>query len=336
MSSDDRGTTWSELRGLHLDGQGEPDVGMCVGLTYLGRGKVMANEGTKHWLSIDYGKMWTSIANPPASNGKNWGEWDPLLVDKDAKTGKTTRLMSYCTDNLQPDGHFQGYVRFSTDEGLTWVNEIKVPEMYKVNEAALIRAQNGDIVAACRTDNPERFSKEIDHYGGLGISISKDNGSTWSKLNILYEWGRHHASMVLMPDNDIVMTYVVRKGYTDSPDGLPQFGIEAVVSHDHGQTWDLDHRYLLHTWVDNRWGWPSGCQATSTVLLPKGFILTAFGTGYRYQQGGTPRDVGLVLWRLGDQPLNDDRAIRDAPFDSDVRNVVDPATGKHGSAPGVK
>ena len=137
------------------------------------------------------------------------------------------------------------------------------------------------------------------------------------------------------------MTYVVRKGYIDSPDGFPQFGIEAVVSHDQGQTWDLDHRYLLNTWVGNRKGsnqnqpgpqaWWAISQATSTVLLPNGAILTAFGTGYRSQpnaQGmSAPRDVGLIQWRLNEKPVTQDRRIRDAAPDSDLRNWFDPLTG---------
>ena len=76
-------------------------------------------------------------------------------------------------------------------------------------------------------------------------------------------------------------------------------------------------------------------QGTSSVLLPDGNILTAFGTGYRAELKYYPRDIGLVLWRLGEQPLNDDEVIRDALFDSDVHNLVDPPTGKHGSAPGA-
>jgi Neuraminidase (sialidase) len=314
-TSDDQGTTWSKPRYLHLDGQGKPDVGMATGLTYLGGGKLLTSDGAKHWFSKDYGETWTSAANPPASNGKTWYEWDPLLVDKDTRTGKIVRLMSYCSDNLQPDGHFQGYIRFSADEGATWTGEIKVPEMYAVNETAFLRARSGDIVAACRTDSPERFKNEIDHYNGLGISISKDNGRTWSKPNMLYELGRHHPSMVLMPNGDIVMSYVVRKGYIDTPDGFPQFGIEAVVSHDDGHNWDLDHRYILHTWAGNRkkspnesqpgpQAWWASCQCTSTVRLPDGSLLTTFSTGYRIPPGPnaqpTPRDVGLVLWRLGD------------------------------------
>jgi hypothetical protein len=332
IASDDRGATWSKPRYLRVDGQGKPAAGLSTGLTYLGNGKLMANEGASRWLSGDYGETWTSVANPPASNGHSWVEWDPLLVDRDSKTGQIARLMSFCSDNLQPDGHFQGYLRFSTDGGATWANEIKVPQMYAVNEVAFLRARNGDIVAACRTDNPERFKTEIDHYGGLGVSVSTDNGVTWSKLHMLYEWGRHHPSMVLMPGNEIVMTYVVRKGYVDTPEGFPQFGIEAVTSRDNGRTWDLDHRYVLTTWPSNRKGvnrWWASSQATSTVLLPDGALLTTFGTGYRSQpdRNGmpTPRDVGLVRWRLGDRPLNNERALRDASFESVLRNVFDPA-----------
>jgi hypothetical protein len=134
------------------------------------------------------------------------------------------------------------------------------------------------------------------------------------------------------------MTYVVRKGYTFTADGFPQFGIEAVISRDNGVTWDLDHRYLLHVWPGNRKGpdenragpqaWWASCQSTSTALLPDGTMLTAFGTGFRTRVGPNnecqQRDVGLVLWRLGDRPINDDRTLRDAPATSELRNRFDP------------
>jgi hypothetical protein len=47
--------------------------------------------------------------------------------------------------------------------------------------------------------------------------------------------------------------------------------------------------------------WWASPQATSSVLLPDGFILTAFGAGYQSEpgpQGPAPRDVGLVQRRL--------------------------------------
>ena len=104
------------------------------------------------------------------------------------------------------------------------------------------------------------------------------------------------------------------------------------MSADNGRTWDLDHRYILHAWRGNRLGenkWWASCQATSTVLLPDGSLLTAFGTGYRSEpdaSGGnpSPRDAGLLRWTLSDAPLDDTRAVRGAPVDSDGRNVVDP------------
>jgi hypothetical protein len=338
VSSDDRGLTWSKPRPLHVNEKGQSDIGLTTGLTYLGNGKLMAVDAAKRWTSNDYGETWAAIPNPPASNKAVWYEWDPAMVDRDPATGKASRLLSFCSDNLQPDGHFQGYVRFSSDEGRTWRDEIKVPEWYAVNEAAFLRTKNGDILAACRTDNPDRFKGEIDHYGGLGVSISKDNGKTWSKVSLLYEWGRHHPSLVLMPNGEIVMSYVVRKGYSLTRDGFPQFGIEAVVSRDNGLTWDLDHRYLLHVWPGNRKGpdenrpgpqpWWASCQSTSTALLPDGTMLTAFGTGYRTKVGPNnqclQRDVGLVLWRLGNRPTNDDRTLRDAPAGSETRNMFDP------------
>ena len=46
--------------------------------------------------------------------------------------------------------------------------------------------------------------------------------------------------MVLLPNGSILMTYVVRKGYTDTADGYPRFGIEAIVSRDNGRSWDLE------------------------------------------------------------------------------------------------
>jgi hypothetical protein len=345
LTSDDRGATWSEPRDVHTDAQGKPDTGMGTGLTYLGGGNVMLLDNNRHWFSGDFGQTWESAPSPPAANGLVWGEWDPPLVDRDS-TGRATRLMSFSGDN-RPKGeeHWLAFLRFSDDGGRTWHGERKVPELCASSEVGFCRAANGDIVAACRTDAPDRFKDKIDHYEGLGVSVSKDNGKTWSAMNRLYEWGRHHPCLVPMPGGDLVMTYVVRKGYVNTPDDLPQFGIEAVVSKDNGQSWDLDHRYLLHTWKGNRkvladekqqvpQGWWASSQATSSLLLPDGSILTAFGTGYRVQPGpdgktnGCPRDVGLIRWRLGDRPLNDAHALRDAPWNSEQRNLCDPETGR--------
>jgi len=337
LFSGDRGATWTAPRPIALDKAGKPVSGLGTSLTTLGAGKVMLYSGAR-WFSRDYGQTWGDpVPVAPTPDDKPWYIWDPPLVDRDPKTGEITRLVETgYTWHRPPEvktAHQQAYIRSSTDGGKTWSKGIKVPQWHAVSEVALCRAANGELLAACRTDIPVRMKGQtLDHYEGLGICASRDNGRTWSDVKKLYDWGRHHPSWVRMPNNDLVMTYVVRKGYVDTSDGFPQFGIEAIVSHDHGRTWDLDHRYILHCWSGNRKGpnawWPSS-QATSSVLLPDGWILTAFGTGYRSQPGPkglpAPRDAGLVRWRLNTKPVNADRRIRDAAFDSDVRNVFDPA-----------
>ena len=310
LFSDDHGTTWSSPKPAIMAPDGTPMAALGTSLCYLGEGSVLFYAGSR-WFSRDYGQTWTeSVPQAPIPEGKPWCIWDPPLVERNAQTGKVARLAETGYAWFMPPevetAHQQAYLRWSNDEGLTWSVAAKIPQWQAVSEVALLRAANGRLVAACRTDIPARLqSQTLDHYEGLGISISADDGRTWSDVQTLYDYGRHHPSMVLLPGGDIVMTYVVRLGYPRDADGFPQFGIEAMLSHDHGEHWDLQHRFILACWSGNRKGcanewWPSS-QATSTVLLPDGSLLTAYGTGYRSQpnaQGqAAPRDVGLVCWR---------------------------------------
>jgi hypothetical protein len=310
--SDDRGDSWSSPGIIHTDSDGRPVNGLCCGTTYLGKGKaaVMTDKG-EIGFSYDHGRTWKEYVMEPLALGqKQRGTgWDPFLVDKDPVTGDVVRLAvaGHITygDYFSPGFYSQGFMRFSSDGGKSWSDDLVVPQWKGINETALLRAANGDIVAACRLDIQEKHTGLIDHYEGLGISISSDNGYTWSDIEKIYDFGRHHPSLVLMPDGAIVMTYVVRLGYPDTEDGFKRFGVEAVVSRDNGRTWDLAGRYILADWQANRKGdnyWWASSQSTSTVLLPDGYLLTAFGTGYRSRPDAnglpSPRDVGLVKWTL--------------------------------------
>lgn len=338
LFSDDHGTEWSSTKPVLFETGGGGVVGLGTGLTYLGKGVVLFQAADRLWRSGDFGDTWEEWGPlGKTCDGGPWYTWDPFWVDRDGESGAVTRLVGTGYTWMRPPDvakeHQQAYIRFSGDLGKTWNACLKVPQWEAVSEVALIRAANGDLVAACRTDIPPSKAGEwIDHFEGLGISISRDNGATWSPVDKLYDYGRHHPSLVRMPDGRLVMTYVVRKGYADSPDGFPQFGIEAVLSDDNGRTWDLDHRHILHAWRGNRLGenkWWASCQATSTILLPDGSLLTAFGTGYRSQPdagGGnpSPRDAGVILWRPGDTAVDDTKTVRDAAADSDARNLFDP------------
>ncbi len=358
LASDDHGATWSEPWYVHADETGKGDTGLGVGFVYVGGGRALLrtsrywlhgdNEGWQYmrWSSDDFGETWSEGSPVPISGG--WA-WDPPLVDRDPTTGKATRLWETMhvgggiypgQSDTHPRPWSQGYLHWSTDEGRTWCEPVKVPQWAGFNEIALIRAQNGDLVAACRTDVPEeRAEPRLDHYAGLAVSISQDDGCTWTNMQQLYAWGRHHPSMVCLPEGDIVMTYVARKGYLETSEGYPQFGVEAVSSHDNGRTWDLDHRYILAHWAGNMtvddkgWSWCRSSQQTSSVLLPDGSVLTAYGTGYRASvpqhdpQRFNPRDVGLINWRVNNEGLNDDKSIASAPLDSDLRNLFDCRAG---------
>ncbi|MFH1008261.1 MAG: sialidase family protein [Candidatus Latescibacterota bacterium] len=311
--SDDLGATWSTPEYiLKRDADGNPDIGICCGLTYLGDGNaaLMRTDSVppEIWFSNDYGQTWKeSVNDPPAFGGAHRRYcWDPILVD--TWEGKRRCVVA---GHVVEEGVSQAFLRYSADEGRSWGEDVRIPQWSGVNEVALLRAANGDMIAACRTDNPEEYKEKLDHYAGLGISRSTDNGCTWSAVNMLYDWGRHHPSLLAMPDGRIVMTYAVRLGYSDTEDGFKQFGVEALVSGDHGKSWDAEKPYILAKWPANRKGmlysgddyWWASPQATSTVLLPDGNLLTAFGTGYRSQPDKThnyaPRDVGLVKWNVG-------------------------------------
>ncbi len=318
--SDDHGATWSEPRWVHTDAQGKPDFGAFGIPNYVGEGNLLlATGGAKDRVMLfsrDYGETWgEAVPIPLASDGKPWYGCDPCLVDRDSATGKVKRL-AQTGYQTAADGASRTMIRFSTDEGRTWGDEVSPPQ-WSGTEVALCRAANGDIVAGCRTARPDWYVGDSDHYAGLGVSISRDDGKTWSEVSLLYDYGRMHPCMVLLPNDDIVMSYVVRRGYPEDCDGFPQFGIEAVVSHDNGVTWDIDHRFILyhysgtsylkasHPELDGAWrcGTPSAPQNTSTILMPDGSFLTTFGLGYRRRHPSPhtvkgPYDIGLVEWRL--------------------------------------
>ena len=308
ITSDDHGRTWSQRHWLSLDAAGHPS-GVGLGLTHLGGGRLLAfPEDLKTlWSSSDYGNSWTQSPAPAAAAERY--SWDPVLVAPGAHNQPPRLVQAVWAPTGVPWGsdaapYSQAYLRTSADDAKTWSAAAKVPPWLGVNEVSLIVAGNGDWIAACRTDYPKRFAHlQFDHYGGLAISVSKDQGKTWSVLKPLFEWGRHHPSLVLLPDKRLLMTYVVRLGYPNNPQGLPQFGVEAIISSDNGQTWDFNHRYVLAVWSGNlkdERSWFCSVQSTSTVQLPDGTLLTAFGTGFSNTPTATKckMDVGLVKWRL--------------------------------------
>jgi len=304
LSSDDLGVTWTRRIAKPRRY-----------FTYLGDGKVLARawEDEKRLISEDYGDTWRPLAPLAPLPGKTpVFSMGPDLVDRDPATGKVVRLAESVLRQF----------RCSFDGGLTWPESVATPWC---EETVMVRAGNGDIVAATRTGNDHGYIEVhgtnmpdaektpydmwlvgggFDFYCGFGVHISKDNGKTWSPIKQLFMHGRFHASPVLMPNNDLVMSYVVRKGYDNTPEGLPQYAIEAVISRDNGQTWNLNHRYVLDKWQgewENKPGGKVKLMAPNecyTVLLNDGSLMTSFERGVQESDGKYYRMLKLVHWRL--------------------------------------
>ena len=317
MESTDEGETWS----APFSPWQEP-MTSGWGLTCCGNGVILIGNG--HSRSVDGGKtwQWRPLEVDPRF-GKFIIGWDPCFVFPDSQ-GRHLLDMAYFTRNFElPESKLLPLVRESHDAGETWSPWRGIPEFPGVSEITIIANAQGELVAAMRATT--LMAPSNDHSDRLEYSISKDGGKTWAPPKVVAGSGRHHPSMALLPDGRIAMTYVVRHGYPDE-DGRHVYGIEAVLSHDGGHTWDVDHRYQLARWthdcvvlderqnpvqVEKFWGAP---QATSTVYLAESKeLITAYGTSQNisHRVGGEilPRQCALVKWR----PLDNYSAVKDAP-----------------------
>jgi hypothetical protein len=317
--SKDRGNTWSDLTVIP-DAEGRP-----VMLTYLGKGNLTFQTDvavpTMQYFSKDYGRTWTERQRLQAEANKGvfldgksqpgfWGAEGNNLVDRDAK-GVATRIAqvgwNYAPGTSHPAAPAIAYLRWSEDGGRTWTRQSQ-PAAWRfqtehegkkytrgVSEGSLVRAANGWLVAALRTDmHPRHLHDGIDNLEGTGVSVSKDDGATWSPVKVLFEAGRMHAHLLRLPSGDLVMTVIVRIDVgEDGRMASYRRGCEAIVSHDNGLTWDLGRKYVLDDFESlgflGKWSF-GPCGHLWTELLDDGSLLTGYS---RYLD----KSVCLVRWR---------------------------------------
>ena len=291
--SPDGGASWSEY--LEIKGaRGRPMM-----LAYLGNGKLTFSEadivGDKYrYFSCDYGRTWPEkVLLQPLDDGEPFETEGNPLVDRDA-SGTAVRIAETGYSRWA-DNPSREYIRWSSDGGRTWDNEM-MPDAWRWAveyqgkthirscwEGGLVRAANGWIVASLRTDHPPRYrgtAQANDSNNGIAVSISKDDGATWTPLpdRILFEGGRHHQHLVLLANGDIVMTYIERTDMRDGEFASYRRGCEAIVSHDNGLTWDLDRVYILDEWAyyDGANWCTAKCGHKCSAVLNDGHILTAY------------------------------------------------------------
>ena len=307
--SSDGGEAWSPLREIGAGIFGRP-----IGLTYVGKGELTftaADEkGMARFFSSDYGRTWTERAPAPVQpSGLPICNEGNNLVDYDAD-GVATRIMEFGwmlqgeEDDWAPTDASIGVVHWSEDGGRTWSNRVCPQawfwdEEYEgrtyrrgVSEGSLVRAGNGWIVAALRMDMAPRFIDfHNDNLEGTGVSVSKDDGVTWSPIRTIYPAGRMHAHLLRLPDGVLVMSFIQRQDVHEGRLASYLRGCGAVLSYDNGLTWDTDHDYLLDCFeFDDCTPHALACGHLCSTLLDDGSILTCYG---RYpSKGGC-----LVKWK---------------------------------------
>lgn len=271
------------------------------------------------FFSHDYGRTWPEYRPVQLpGNGRYWGvEGNPLVERQGDGTVRMAEIGCNADDAAWPKEPCDAFIRWSEDGGRTWINEVK-PQAWRrqaeykgkayersVCEGSLVRARNGWLVAALRTDippcyyvdeqrKPNSFEEETynDSLCGTAVSLSKDDGKTWSPLQVLFEAGRHHAHLLCLPNGDIVMTLIVRVDVRDGRLAGYRRGCDALISRDHGLTWNLDRRIILDEYRHyNGVKWFTGeCGHLCSVLLDDGRIVTAHAN---YLSKG----VSLTRWQ---------------------------------------
>ena len=296
--SRDGGASWTDFVAI------EGFTGRPVMTTYLGNGELYFYGH----LSRDYGRTWETIAHQNAANGGGFWMEGNALVDRDGN-GVATRVgmtgWHYEGDRQHPRDPATCMFRWSFDRCRTWQNEVSPEEWFYDaefagksyprgnSEGAVVRAANGWIVAALRSDMPPRYfdlPTANDSLEGTAISISRDDGKTWSPLNFLFDAGRHHGNLFRLPNDDLVLTVIRRVDVRDGNLATYQRGCDAIVSSDNGLTWDVDRMYVLDefpycesdNWVDGQ------CGHLASIPLDDGSVLTVYGN---YLAGGV-----LIRW----------------------------------------
>jgi Neuraminidase (sialidase) len=269
ITSTDDGKTWSAPR-TAIDGpeddrnpafgqlsNGDLLLGYAVIHGYDDTGlKLLANsrnerkvDGVYLMRSSDGGKTWSKPQIIEATHALQKSGATISPFGKIVQLSDGTILMSVYYEFFDDRGN-QDFVFRSHDGGRSWGEPVLVGQ--HVNETALLVLPDGRILAAMRSEKGAHLS----------VASSKDQGRTWTAPVQVTGDNEHPADMIGLKNGDILLTY----GERNAP-----FGVEAILSHDGGKSWDSSTKVKLANDASNR-----DCGYPSSVQLPNGKIVTLY------------------------------------------------------------
>ena len=289
LYSDDDGMSWSQPR--RIDGYRTTPMNLG-GSRLMLRGWTGTNDDTEPfalWFSDDCGETWSEPELVPNLSGDR-----KVYTDVPLNFVIENGIVRFLFFTQLRPGTAVTLMRSYDSTRHEWGEPFFFPESWHTSEASLIRAANGDLVAAFRSSRPG-IPAPSDHWRSIITSRSTDDGKTWSEPDVHFLYGYVHESFLGLPDGRIVLTYAARLGELD---GRLYHGIEAVLSHDNGITWDWERRFILFRGTE-------GCMhSPQSVLLSDGRILTTLMhvTSFTWNDG-TVADpftslghVNAVIW----------------------------------------
>lgn len=303
IRSTDGGETWSEPEIINNTSLDDRDTGLVVirsgtivmswftgnGWQDLERYRDRTDDSTINVWRRHYGKIgqdaidrWDGAWTRRSINGGI--TWEPAVKSFASSPHGPIELedgsLLYLGTNKP--GHDRRLISVkSIDEGRSWevIGDIPVPDEYKkalpFAEPHAVEVEPGRIVSLWRHVPRDRPNEAF-----LQQSESGDGGVTWTVVHPTPMWG-YPPHLLKLHSGDILATYGIRR---------QPYGQRACLSHDGGETWDVDNEIILRDDAPNGdLGYPS------TVELEPGELLSIY---YQIDQLGEKPCFIATRWSL--------------------------------------
>lgn len=186
-------------------------------------------------------------------------------------------LLSYYINQSEEPGKSATFLLRSQDGGHSWTDPVTLAE--GVDETSITDLGEGRLLAALRSDR-------------LWQSESADNGHTWSERRPITGNMEFPGDVIRLRDGRLLLTYGRRE---------PPYGVQGLVSHDGGATWDTEQRLLLVGDSSlHDCGYPSSLQRDDGTIVTVYYAWDIVSEQYNRRRMGV--HGAALLYRPEDLP----------------------------------